>query len=1127
MSVLSDSSESSSETEPDSAVPKEASVEADGAGQTKSPEQQLLETAREATVPDRVKEALGDGKDFGKFREKREFHFLHLFSGPDDKLGAALVQEGKKAGLVVKVDSLDIKRNPSMDLRCNSTMEVIESKVNKGDYDGYHAGFPCGSFSRVRWVESVGMPGPVRSRTHPYGLPTNTQKQQEEADSGTLMATRSLTLMQKQIWSQRSRRVPQAATVENPPGDTEGPAGSAWMLQEVSEVIEATGAGMADFNTCHYMEGRDRFFKPGRWAGRLENLESLSKVCRCPAWVKHVPVTGKTTTVKAGVYPEKLCTEVAKLYVAAWKRTLELEFWRWKLVQKTEEVSALKAGWLKNEERRITEKQKSEGMRRVGHAVATLPTTTEPTAAMDMDPEVETGPKASVGTSKRQKREAENEFCIGGMRNPLNAVKRLWKLKNVGKQIRLAWEEFARQKPQALTLGETYGSPEAKFDEAIAMEWQVKVSSILGVTVRDGLTLRDKLMFKSPLNVDLWRGWFKTTGDPDFHVAEWAEAGVPLGMNVPIPPSGGVFPTTGELTPELMEEAPEIEMQAHVTNYRSFIDAPEDAEIEVQRYVEKGFAILMDWDEVQTHFDKGTVSKLALILKEKPDGSIKRRVVVDLLRSGGNSRTVTPERIVLPRIVDITKMARDMAAKNEGDNQNRSAEFVMYDLQDAFCHFPVCREELANCLAPGNKEGKAILFRALLFGFKSAPLLMGRLSAAVGRLWQSLMSPTEGQMQIYVDDVLTLVNGTEDEKANLIALGLYTMKAFGVQIALNKGERGQQVQWIGVKMLLRWPESPMKGSITYSAPRKMADEILETLKGWLSKGMVSHRELRSTTGKLSWVAGILPRLRWAVSVLFAVLKDAEEDERTGAEEERAQHRADKRPKYGLVAVKRFGGTIRWILAALSRPDMFAIRQEDLMEKPVTMGILSDASPLGMGAVLVAVAPREGTLYMVEAMEAKFNEAEAALLKVEHGQSSSQGVLEALAILRAIKLWRTRLQKRAIFIRSDSVVALAMTHQWASSTPQLNHIGGEIAIRLEEYGVARVVTQHIPGVLNVEPDWLSRSHDRDAEIPSNLRKVRIKQLAPVTEEDFSLPPAGAKDCPWEGAPPHNVSVFHNL
>ena len=128
-------------------------------------------------------------------------------------------------------------------------------------------------------------------------------------------------------------------------------------------------------------------------------------------------------------------------------------------------------------------------------------------------------------------------------------------------------------------------------------------------------------------------------------------------------------------------------------------------------------------------------------------------------------------------------------------------------------------------------------------------------------------------------------------------------------------------------MLLQWPESPMKGSITYSAPRKMADEILETLKGWLSKGMVSHRELRSTTGRLSWVAGILPRLRWAVSVLFAVLQDAEEDERTGAEDERAQKRQDNRPKYGLVAVKRFGATVKWLIAILSKADKFVLRRE--------------------------------------------------------------------------------------------------------------------------------------------------------------------------------------------------------
>lgn len=800
---------------------------------------------------------------------------------------------------------------------------------------------------------------------------------------------------------------------------------------------------------------------------------------------------------------------------------------RWKLSQKMEEVSSLKAGWLKNEEKRLREKQESMGTRRLGHVDEVFTIAKEHTAIAGVDPEKESGPSSSTGATKKQKREAENEFCVGGMRNPLSAVRRLWKVKDTGKKLRKAWEEFVMERPRALLLGDRYGSREAQFDETIAMEWQLKISAVLGVTVRDGLTLRDKLMFKSSLNVDLWRAWFKETGDPDYHIAEWAESGVPLGMNMPIPMSNGVFPATGDVTPEFMEEGPEIEMQSHVTNYRSFLDAPEDAEIEVQRYVEKGFAILMDWEEVQAYFDKGTVSRLALVLKTKPDGSIKRRVVVDLLRPGGNSRTTTPERIVLPRIVDVTRMARELAEKNAEDNGGRMAEFVLYDLQDAFCHFPVCREELANCLAPGNEENQAILFRALLFGFKSAPLLMGRLSAAVGRLWQSMMSPMEGHMQIYVDDVLTLVNGTEDEKANLISMGLYTMKAFGVQIALGKGERGQQAQWIGVRMLLQWPNNPTEGSITYAAPKKMVEEILETLKAWLHKGMISHRELRSTTGRLSWVAGILPRLRWAVSVLFAVLKDAGDDERSGAEEERAQRRQDQRPKFGLVAVKRFGATLRWLVAILSKTDRFVLRREELLEKPVTMGILSDASPLGLGAVLVSVDQPGRAIFIVEAFEAKFTRAEAELLGLEHGESSSQGVLEALAILRAIKLWRTRLQGCAVFVRSDSVVALAMTRRLSSSTPALNHLGGELAIALEQYNVARLVPQHVPGVMNFEPDWLSRPHDRAEAVPANLKKVKIKQLAPVTAEDFNLPPPGAKQHPWEGLPPHNVSVFQNL
>ena len=205
--------------------------------------------------------------------------------------------------------------------------------------------------------------------------------------------------------------MPQAATAENPPGDEDGPAGSAWMLQEVAEVLELTGSSIADFNTCSYMTSKERYFKPARWVGRLENLDTLARVCRCPGWVRHIPVTGKSVTVHAGVYPDKLCEEVAKLYIAAWKRTLELEFWRWKLTQKAEEISTLKEGWLRNEEKRISEKQASMGIRKMGHVDEVMPEIKKPTATVDMDPEKETGPSSSTGMSKKQKREAENEFC--------------------------------------------------------------------------------------------------------------------------------------------------------------------------------------------------------------------------------------------------------------------------------------------------------------------------------------------------------------------------------------------------------------------------------------------------------------------------------------------------------------------------------------------------------------------------------------------------------------------------------------------------------------------------------------------------------------------------------------------
>ena len=91
----------------------------------------------------------------------------------------ALEKQAAKEGLRVKVESYDkegpLKQDLAVDRPYMDLLETVDT------IDGYHAGFPCGSFSMVR--NKPGGPPPVRSREFPSGLPTNDNRPQQEADS--------------------------------------------------------------------------------------------------------------------------------------------------------------------------------------------------------------------------------------------------------------------------------------------------------------------------------------------------------------------------------------------------------------------------------------------------------------------------------------------------------------------------------------------------------------------------------------------------------------------------------------------------------------------------------------------------------------------------------------------------------------------------------------------------------------------------------------------------------------------------------------------------------------------------------------------------------------------------------
>ena len=248
-----------------------------------------------------------------------------------------------------------------------------------------------------------------------------------------------------------------------------------------------------------------------------------------------------------------------------------------------------------------------------------------------------------------------------------------------------------------------------------------RLESLLGVEPQDGVTLKEAVEFVSPLHAPLWDAWRVCSRDPEQFVGQWAREGVPLGMDMEIPESG-IYPSVE--AEDALETKMDMGILRGLKNYDSVESQKEEAILEVDRYVDKGFCRILTLEEVRRRFPEGTASRLALLLKQKPDGSTKRRIVIDMKRSKGNERAHSRERIVLPRAQGIVTSLRVMRSREhelreQGEPRSvlkgsraydgAEVEFFLLDLQDAFCHFGVHPVELKHCVSPGMEMGTAIL----------------------------------------------------------------------------------------------------------------------------------------------------------------------------------------------------------------------------------------------------------------------------------------------------------------------------------------------------------------------------------------------------------------------------------
>ena len=132
----------------------------------------------------------------------------------------------------------------------------------------------------------------------------------------------------------------------------------------------------------------------------------------------------------------------------------------------------------------------------------------------------------------------------------------------------------------------------------------------------------------------------------------------------------------------------------------------------------------------------------------------------------------------------------------------------------------------------------------------------------------------------------------------------------------------------------------------------------------------------------------------------------------------------------LVHTKRCELALIWIDAFWQQGNKMITRIFSFTSALKDLAIIVDASPWGLGGILVHIA----TGKLVQVAASRITEADEKQLGVKIGFAGSQGVLETLAIWTFLRLWRRFFvdRQRVPILRSDSRAAISSVEKETSS-----------------------------------------------------------------------------------------------
>ena len=702
-------------------------------------------------------------------------------------------------------------------------------------------------------------------------------------------------------------------------------------------------------------------------------------------------------------------------------------------------------------------------------------------------------------TKQARKDEEEKEY-IGGMRDPLSALRLVPGWESVGARCAVAINKLQDSDEDVKLVGLRLG--DSDFDgPSKAVLHRVKEAICAEFTLEEIAQPKPEFGLASAISATLFAGLLHRARDPDADTLHsWIVEGAPMGMDAEIPVNG-IFPPSTKVLPKSSRAPPlDIVWNESFEQYGSVLDNIQDATAEYDRFVSNGFIVNLDSRSVEHRFPLGHLSHVGVVIKVKRDGTRKVRIIVDMTGSDANPRSRIPERPILPRPLDPAGDAIHIV------RAGAPVELASADFSDAFCHIFVHPSELRNNLvarpspSQSHRSGKrsrpevGLLVR-LGFGSCGGPLIWSRVAAALGRMAQSVLRPQQSglrsRLRIYLDDPIFILTGDAQRRRRDLAMVLLLWAAAGFSLSWNRVSLGLSASWIGIDYVV----DELEGTVTVKIPEKAVTEALELASKLLETPMSSVRLLRRLAGKGSWIFSVAPRTRWTIQRLWATVSYALAQGCTSAKKGRKSG-----ARHGLFARKQVELPLRWILAYWSLPTSPLKRVLRSYVPPPSLELVIDACPWGLGGYLVALSTQQVLEFFADPLSAE----DLSRFNMEVGNAAGQQIWECLAILVALKLWSKHFQsgRAQLQIRGDSVVSLQLATKLSSPSPLLNALGAELALQLETFDIHEVYTQHTPGRLLVLADYLSRLYapGADKTLPADLSGAKERK-APVRNSNF--------------------------